>query len=378
MTYFGVEYRSFGGLTLGFIGILAGFGLVVALDVPLNLGTFDWPQVPAVAEQAVDRDAQQSNSLKVTAFILGIVIVIAGFASLIPQVESPAPEVLEISGALTGLELAALGESVYESAESGCTACHSIGEIGLRAPDLAGIGGQAASKVPDQSAEEYLYESLEDPCAHIVEGYECIMPPTLAQSLGPTKVTAVVAFLQSLGGEITVSLSGDLAEAEDSQASDGAVSLPPIEGATFEEISANAGCNNCHQLDAIGAVGAVGPNLSDIGARLSPDEIRESILMPDAIIAEECPAAPCAPGVMPKTLGEQLSANQLQTIVTFLSGLDEPFAEEDSAADSENETEDVIPEEESDASETISGGEEEEGNTSETNTESEGEESEED
>lgn len=197
MAYLGVEYRSFGGLTLGVIAILAGFGLVVALDVPLNLGTFDWAEVPAVAEVAVDRDAAQpqNNSTKVAVFILGIVIVIAGFASLIPQVESPAPEVLEISGALTGSELAALGESVYESADSVCTAYHAIGEDGLRAPDLAGIGAQAAARESGKSAEEYLYESLEDPCVYVVEGYECIMPQTVAQSLVPAKVTALVAFL---------------------------------------------------------------------------------------------------------------------------------------------------------------------------------------
>src|SRR6185503_151544 len=83
------------------------------------------------------------------------------------------------------------------------------GRAGLRAPDLAGIGGRAAERVPGKSGEEYLRESLEHPCAYVVEGYDCIMPQTIAQALGPAKVTAVIAFLQSQGGEITVSLSGE-------------------------------------------------------------------------------------------------------------------------------------------------------------------------
>jgi hypothetical protein len=63
----------------------------------------------------------------------------------------------------------------------------------------------------------------------------------------------------------------------------------------------------------------VGPNLSDVGARLNPDQIRESILLPDAVIAENCPGVPCTPGIMPKTYGDQLSDAQLETLVTFLS-----------------------------------------------------------
>jgi hypothetical protein len=65
-----------------------------------------------------------------------------------------------------------------------------------------------------------------------------------------------------------------------------------------------------------------------VGARLTPEEIRESILMPDAVVAEDCPGAPCTPGLMPKTYGEQLNAMQLEILVTFLSDLGGP-AEED-------------------------------------------------
>lgn len=253
------------------------------------------------------------NTLKISAFIVIVVGVIAGFASLIPQVESPAPQVLEISGTLSGPELAELGGSVFQSAEGGCLACHAIGQPGLRGPDLAGIGSQAALRLPGKSAEEYLREALIDPCGYVVEGFDCIMPQTLQQTLGSAKITALIAFLQSQGGEITVSLSPETAEAGSSQQAG-------VAGTTPQEIMTNVGCIGCHQLDAIGAQGIVGPDLSQVGARLTRDEIRQSILDPDAVIAEGCPNVPnCSPGLMPKALADQLSAAQLEILVEFLS-----------------------------------------------------------
>ncbi len=257
-----------------------------------------------------------NTTLKVSIFVIAVVGLIAGFASLIPQLESPAPEALEISGDLSGAELAELGKSVFESAEGGCLACHGLGRAGLRAPDLAGIGSQAAERIPGRSAEDYIRESLVNPCAYVVEGYDCIMPQTLQQTLGPAKISALIAFLQSQGGEITVKLSA--AEAEASAAAGGTTG---VAGTTAEEIVAGAGCVACHQIDAVGAAGQIGPNLSQVGARLTPDQIRQSILTPDAVIAADCPTEPCTPGVMPKDFGTRLSAMQLETLVVFLSNL---------------------------------------------------------
>lgn len=264
------------------------------------------------------------NTLKVSAFIILIVASIAGFASLIPQLESPAPETLEISGDLSGPELAELGQTVFESSEAGCLTCHALGREGLRAPDLAGIGAAAGERKPGMSAEEYLRESIEDPCAYVIEGFDCIMPQTLLQTLGPAKVTALIAYLQSLGGEITVTLSAEQASPETEGANVG------VQGSTAEEILASAGCVACHTIAAIGAEGAVGPNLSEVGARLTSEEIRQSILNPDAVLAEACPqreddgsttTGPCTARIMPKDFGQKLSAAQLETIVSFLSEL---------------------------------------------------------
>lgn len=258
------------------------------------------------------------NSLKVAAFIVIVVAVIAAFASIIPQVESPAPETLEIAGDLAGAELAAVGEEVFESAAAGCLACHGFGSEGLRAPDLAGVGAVAADRVSSQSSEEYLYDSIVNPCTFVLTGYDCIMPQTMMQILGSAKVTALIAFLQDQGGEITVSL-GDEEAADDSSTDAGAVG---VVGETAVEIVAELGCAACHTIESVGAAGLLGPDLSAIGARLSIEEIREAILRPDETISDHCPEGECAEGVMPKNFGERLNASQLEVLVTFLSELE--------------------------------------------------------
>ncbi len=92
-----------------------------------------------------------------------------------------------------------------------------------------------------------------------------------------------------------------------------------IEGETGEDIFTAASCNACHQLDAIGAVGGIGPDLNEVGSRLSVDEITESIIEPGAITAAECPAGPCPEGVMPTYFSERLSETQIDALAQYLS-----------------------------------------------------------
>jgi len=73
-------------------------------------------------------------------------------------------------------------------------------------------------------------------------------------------------------------------------------------------------CQVCHKIN--GAGGAVGPDLSTVGARRSVELIRQSILDPDAVIAEGY-----EPDIMPKKFKELLSGEQLDQLVQFLSNL---------------------------------------------------------
>jgi len=94
-----------------------------------------------------------------------------------------------------------------------------------------------------------------------------------------------------------------------------------VVGQSGEELFQAGGCNACHQLDALGATGGVGPSLNQVGSRLSPEEIEQSITDPDAVIAEICPAGPCLGGVMPQDFADRLTDEQLDTLATYLSAL---------------------------------------------------------
>jgi cytochrome c oxidase subunit 2 len=73
------------------------------------------------------------------------------------------------------------------------------------------------------------------------------------------------------------------------------------------------GCGSCHVLADAGTQGEVGPNLDNVLADADADFVRESIVAPDAQIAEGF-----QPGVMPKTYGDQLSDQQLNALVEYL------------------------------------------------------------
>jgi cytochrome c2 len=87
------------------------------------------------------------------------------------------------------------GELVFE--ENGCDSCHSLEEgVDGAGPSLAGIANIAAERVEGQSAEEYLYEAIVNPSAHIVEGYNDIMPAY--DTLGEQNLNDLIAYLMTL------------------------------------------------------------------------------------------------------------------------------------------------------------------------------------
>lgn len=85
--------------------------------------------------------------------------------------------------------------------------------------------------------------------------------------------------------------------------------------ALFEQttLAGNAGCITCHSVEPGKTV--VGPSLAGIGNK-GEDFIRESIVNPDAQVAEGFPK-----GVMPKDYGEKLSEEQLNQLVKYLMTL---------------------------------------------------------
>jgi len=254
------------------------------------------------------------TNLKVLVVALVVVGFYTGVAHIIPQLESEVPEALNLSADVTPEALVAAGERVFQGA-GGCTACHGLG---TRAPNLltdhAGqgpIGSRCGSRKPGMDCKAYLYESLTNPGAVVVPGFENIMTDARRQ-ISEDQIWAVIAFLQSQGGEVTVTAE-DLPKTDES----GSVApAGPAVTATTDpaELLTEKGCLGCHVLEGKGA--PIGPPLDGIGGRRTAEFLRRSILLPNADTAKGYEKFA---GTMPLTFGQMLSAAQLEALVQFLA-----------------------------------------------------------
>ncbi|MDX2160191.1 MAG: c-type cytochrome [bacterium] len=82
-----------------------------------------------------------------------------------------------------------------------CSTCHALDDTRIVGPGLQGIAVRAAERVPGQDAAAYLYTSIVDPAAHVVEGYANIMPPTFAAVLDEAQRRDLVAYMLRLDAE---------------------------------------------------------------------------------------------------------------------------------------------------------------------------------
>jgi mono/diheme cytochrome c family protein len=81
-----------------------------------------------------------------------------------------------------------------------CSACHAA-EDGI-GPALTGMSERAATRVEGLSAQEYLHQSIVEPGAYVVEGYDDgIMPTTYAEQYTEQEITDLVAYILEEGVE---------------------------------------------------------------------------------------------------------------------------------------------------------------------------------
>jgi len=89
---------------------------------------------------------------------------------------------------------------------------------------------------------------------------------------------------------------------------------PQGNAASGKTVFTSTGCGSCHTFKEAGTNGTVGPNLDDALKGKDDAFVHESIVNPNAHIAEGY-----APGIMPQTYGSQLSDKQLADLVSFLT-----------------------------------------------------------
>jgi len=88
------------------------------------------------------------------------------------------------------------GQVVFQS--NICGACHTLGNLstGTAGPNLTQLGSVAVTRVGDLPAEDYIRQSILDPNAYIVEGFNPdIMPKNFNEQLSSKQLDDLGAFL---------------------------------------------------------------------------------------------------------------------------------------------------------------------------------------
>ncbi len=192
-------------------------------------------------------------------------------------------------------------------AKYGCGACHKIaGQVGAVGPGLDTIGATRDA--------DYLRRAILDPNADIAEGYPPgLMPPNYGAQLFAQELEILVSFMAKPTSS-SPSASGDTAASKISSEAADVTKDNGDSGAGGEALMISSGCGACHKFSS--QVGAIGPDLSKIGALRDSEYLRRSILQPNADIAEGY-----FPNLMPPVYAAQLSTEELDMIVEYLTGL---------------------------------------------------------
>jgi mono/diheme cytochrome c family protein len=262
-------------------------------------------------------------SLNILVLAVGATLFYAWVGQLVPQKEVHPPQVVEMAADMTTAEMVEIGQDIF-AGKGLCSTCHTIGQSGaLRFPDLAGIATRAETRVPGMDGLTYLAQSLYEPSAYIVPGFNPGMPeidkPPVA--LSPDEIKAVIAYLQTLGGEPTITMATRLPYEE------GAATTPdvdPVGGATAaEEAAASAlaavtdpgrvgvggeallgrfGCTDCHAADPGGE-----RSLAGVGTRLDRAAIQRWLV-------DHRPP-------LPASYRQQVTLADVEAMTEYLAGL---------------------------------------------------------
>lgn len=154
-------------------------------------------------------------ALRIGAAITATTAFYGYLGQIVPQVEIHPPEAIEIElvPVLDTKEMIERGLDLFEG-KGLCSTCHTRGDrpISPAFPDLSDIGARAGDRIPGMSALDYLSHSLYEPRVFVVPGYAPSMPEITQPPIGlaEEEIRSVIAYLQSLGGELTVTASTKL------------------------------------------------------------------------------------------------------------------------------------------------------------------------
>jgi cytochrome c oxidase subunit 2 len=103
-----------------------------------------------------------------------------------------------LSGNASQQSPAVAGQQLYQSL--GCVSCHGANGEGGRGPALAGLFGRKVFLSNNQTVtadEAYIRESIENPTAKVVSGFNPIMP-TFQGQVTPEQLIQIISYIKSL------------------------------------------------------------------------------------------------------------------------------------------------------------------------------------
>ena len=87
-------------------------------------------------------------------------------------------------------QLVAEGQQLFSD---NCAMCHD-GQSGI-GPPFKGMVDRADNRVRGESAQQYIHQSIVDPSAYVVAGYQDMMPKDFAQKFSNEQINALVAYI---------------------------------------------------------------------------------------------------------------------------------------------------------------------------------------
>ncbi|MBN1564024.1 MAG: c-type cytochrome [Anaerolineae bacterium] len=203
-----------------------------------------------------------------------------------------------------------LGATLFAS---NCAACH--GATDGPGPALTGMATRAAEQVEGQSAEDYVYESIVDPSAHVVEGYSNIMPKAYGSQFSESELASIAGYILT---ETSDNMSAETAPAEtesdtDTEADTEETAVEGNPEAGEQVFQAN--CAACH-----GAEDGPGPALTGMGERAAErveDQSAEEYLH-EAIVDPSAYVVKGFGDIMSQAYADQFSESDILNLIAYL------------------------------------------------------------
>jgi len=184
-----------------------------------------------------------------------------------------------------GIDLVSGGElfSVH------CGSCHftKVGFPAHHGPNLSDIGKTGALRRPNQSAPEYILESILNPSEFLAPSGRPGMPPNLAAELDPEEVRNIVGFLASCGTfpDYEEIMNLEIPDRRSGESESTLIRFADMELA--ENVLRKKGaCLECHSLFSVPEGKIFAPGLFGVGLR-DKKILRESLLDPHKEIKPE-------------------------------------------------------------------------------------------